>query len=269
MLSLPEWLAKQLATVDRSCRSWQDSAHHLLGNFFRVLRKAYTKAQASSGLEPGTGHNHVHGLHCPVLPGLQQVHQYRVCDIRVQYTPYRYGINAPTRGLCHCCTLCAQRQADEMAMRMMWDNSSHDQRYPLSTVIDFGEMAGTTADMAFRTALISGVEKLLDYCCNGGSRRSVRGGRGGGVAGQISPCCSYSQCEPHSNPSSLLIPSSRPPPPSQTPYASALLSFACVARFLQPGGVSFRKVNLNQAQLVRVVGGTRPGGAPCSQVSLK
>ena len=63
---------------------------------------------------------------------------------------------------------------------MMWDNSSHDQRYPLSTVIDFGEMAGTTADMAFRTALISGVEKLLDYCCNGGSRRSVRGGRGGG-----------------------------------------------------------------------------------------
>ena len=65
-------------------------------------------------------------------------------------------------------------------MCMMWDNSSHDQRYPLSTVVDFGEMAGTTADVEFRTALISEVEKLLDYC-NGGTRRSVRGaGREGG-----------------------------------------------------------------------------------------
>ena len=73
MLSLPEWLAKQLATADRrSCRSWQDSADQLLGSFCRALCKAYTKAQASSGLKLGTGHNPVHGLHCrPVLPGLQ------------------------------------------------------------------------------------------------------------------------------------------------------------------------------------------------------
>ena len=72
MLSLHEWLAEGLASAGLSLRFWQDSADQQLGNFVRVLRKAYTKAQASSssGVKLGMSHNHVHGVHYRACTGM-------------------------------------------------------------------------------------------------------------------------------------------------------------------------------------------------------
>lgn len=46
-MTLREKLAEELASADRSCRSWRDSANQLLEDITRALREAYTKAQAS------------------------------------------------------------------------------------------------------------------------------------------------------------------------------------------------------------------------------
>ena len=50
--SLRERLAEDLASADRSFRSWQDSANQLLGDLSKALRDAYNKAQARAGDGP-------------------------------------------------------------------------------------------------------------------------------------------------------------------------------------------------------------------------